>query len=1802
MDVFEVHRKLIKDYDEFTRALVQISDPGIRQHLEDEREAKARWPEPWVSLNPNFRQGGTVAQLVEDKELEPPCGLYFRDKKRESDENARSLTLHQHQRQALDAAKSGDSYVLTTGTGSGKSLSYIVPIVNEVLRNPNPGSISAIVVYPMNALANSQLHELETYLEKGVEPSERKVTFARYTGQEKKGDKQSVLDKKPDILLTNYVMLEYLLTRPDERRELIGAARGLKFLVLDELHTYRGRQGADVALLVRRLRDACDAPSLQCIGTSATMATGATFEEVQEEVAKVASSLFGVVVRPERVIGETLERATDPTVTGPSIGKAALTRAVRRAVAGKLPGDYFALAEDPLACWIEDAFGLYYDEAQKRLVRRLPTRVSDAADELGQDCSVSVEECQIAIQTMLRAGAAARHPQTLRPLFAFRLHQFLSKGDTVYASLEPRTARYLTSQYQVSVPHRRDHPLIPLAFCRECGLDYLVVSRVTADEQRLLARQDPEGPGRSDDGYLYLCDEPAWPEHWDARGDIPGVADRLPSTWVETDGTGNRTLVDARKHDLPKKVWVNPDGRLTTPGEGMACWYIAAPFRFCLRCGVSYEQLKVNDFAKLATFAAEGRSSAVSLISASVIRSLRAEPLKDDARKLLTFVDNRQDASLQAGHFNDFAQVTQIRGALYRALDADRESGGNGLRHSALPQAVEQALDLPMVAFARHPEVKFHQRDEVLGTLRKALAYRIYADLERGWRLTMPNLSQTGLLLFDYLSLGDIARDQECWDGTHPLLSQDSPAHREQIARILLDELRRSLAVDEPLLTKDGHERLLAESQQNLLGIWSVPEREPRVSSKAAFARRAPKTTAASGSGGFRSGFQGKDALYLSGLGAYGRFLRRPGAFGAIAGRQGKRISVAEAEAVIRCLLEVLERYGLLRAIDEDKDAVVGYQLKSSALIWLPGVGEHAEPDPLRKVTDSTVGAQVNPFFRDLYRDAARDLQGLEAREHTAQVQADIRQERELAFRSGELKLLYCSPTMELGVDIATLNAVAMRNVPPTPANYAQRSGRAGRSGQPALVTTYCSTGSAHDQYYFRRSELMVSGRVQPPRLDLCNEDLLRSHVQAIWLAETGVYLGERMTQVLQVDVQPVEFAVEPPLPVTDELRGLLDSPGAAQRAIEHTRTVLEPLRPALLKTAWWYEGWIEDTVRSARDSFDEACERWRRLYRAATAEREEQHRYAGDVSSTAAARRRAQIRRAEAEQQLRLLRNEDEETSFSDFYTYRYFASEGFLPGYSFPRLPLAAYLPGERRQGSYIQRPRFIAISEFGPGALIYHEGSRYKVSEIQVPVGEKSGEVAMTDARICGSCGYWHDRRTGADRCLQCGAPLAAILQRLMHLSTVKATPVRRISTDEEERIRAGFELRTSYQFNDSGARTPFTETVFLGPGNTGTGAGAPIARLTYGDTATVRIVNLGRRRRQHPGDYGFWLDPVRGQWLGDGQAAKRGVELAAEEEGLAPLANAVRPVQVVPYVEDRKNIAVFRLEQPLSGDEILQRMTAVTLRYALERGIEAHYQLEDSELSSEDLPDREGRARMLFVEGAEGGAGVLRHLRDDDQALADVARAALEIIHIDPDTGEDRGQAAGARERCERGCYDCLLSYANQAHHLQIDRKTVVSLLLDMIHAVREQSPTSDAGAAVLAGQSTVQSIGARAEALAEMSPVPEARQFVAWLRERGYRMPHSTNAEVPSARAMPDFIYHLPGADVAIFVGGPHVTASSHEAGGRDKAAETRLANRGWLVIRVPAEASGEAGEITTETWEQMVSEYPEVFGTGRAAR
>ena len=380
---------------------------------------------------------------------------------------------------------------------------------------------------------------------------------------------------------------------------------------------------SDVALLVRRVRDACESPSLQVVGTSATMASGESIASSRAAVAKVATRLFGSVVTPERVIGETLVRATAPTTTAPTAtagasatetmasDRAGLAKAVRASSASTDGGRAYAdLVGDPLASWVETHFGLTVEAVTGALIRAKPLTVPSAASTLADATGLDGATCDRALRSMLLAGSRVRDPATSRPLFAFRLHQFISKGDTVYASPEAEDVRYLTDQYQLRVPGDPDRALLPLGFCRECGQEYYVVAKVTKEGvSTYVPRHDNDASGGDAvTGYLYVSKAQPWPNDPVADG-------RLPDHWLVEDPDGGPTaIVKSKEKYLPKRAWLRADGAEHSGVGATEAWFMSTPFAFCLRCRVSYEQVRGNDFSKLATLDQEGRSSAVHLV------------------------------------------------------------------------------------------------------------------------------------------------------------------------------------------------------------------------------------------------------------------------------------------------------------------------------------------------------------------------------------------------------------------------------------------------------------------------------------------------------------------------------------------------------------------------------------------------------------------------------------------------------------------------------------------------------------------------------------------------------------------------------------------------------------------------------------------------------------------------------------------------------------------------------------------------------------------------------------------------------------------------------------------------------------------------------------------------------------------------------------------------------------------------------------------------------------------------------------
>ena len=300
VDIFDLHKSIVDDYSNYIKSFINIKDERITRKVHEELENGRLWPDPLIQINPSYKVGEKLSDLCSQGLLHPELGNIFT-----------GYELYEHQVEALKLGVADKDFIVTSGTGSGKSLTYFGTIFNHLFNHNQFGGngIKAIIVYPMNPLVNSQLEEIERYKKNYLKETGKEFPFTcrRYTGQEKADEKEEVKELLPDIILTNYMMLELLLTRISEEKLRSSIKQHLKYLVFDELHTYRGRQGADVAMLIRKLRSMVT-NEVVCIGTSATMVTGDSIKAQKEKVAKVASNIFGKSYTPSQVINEKLQR------------------------------------------------------------------------------------------------------------------------------------------------------------------------------------------------------------------------------------------------------------------------------------------------------------------------------------------------------------------------------------------------------------------------------------------------------------------------------------------------------------------------------------------------------------------------------------------------------------------------------------------------------------------------------------------------------------------------------------------------------------------------------------------------------------------------------------------------------------------------------------------------------------------------------------------------------------------------------------------------------------------------------------------------------------------------------------------------------------------------------------------------------------------------------------------------------------------------------------------------------------------------------------------------------------------------------------------------------------------------------------------------------------------------------------------------------------------------------------------------------------------------------------------------------
>jgi DEAD/DEAH box helicase/MrfA Zn-binding domain/Helicase conserved C-terminal domain len=1616
MKAFAFEGYLTDSYARFSRSFTTIRADDLSLEIEQQYDSGRFWPDALLSLNPRYLAGPTVDELVASGDLDEATGKIFRF----GADNP--LKFYRHQAQSIAKAHAGQSYVVTTGTGSGKSLCFFVPIVDAIVRARKlgrPHKTRAIIVYPMNALANSQIQEIEKFIGQSGLPTELKPVVRRYTGQESTDERQQIADNPPDILLTNFMMAELLLTRQDALdTKVIDNAKGLEFIVLDELHTYRGRQGADVAILVRRLRNRCASEGDPiCIGTSATMASEGADADRAEAVGDVASRLFGTSIGPDAVIDESLQRATDDLLKLDDV-RPKLSQVLTNDLPEKLTDDL--LHQHPLAVWGELRIGL---EDGQELKRKKPIPFGNAVELLAEDSGVDKETCWTGLEaflTRVSLSECERGGSGEQAFLAFKLHRFISGAGEMFTTLAERPRRVLF-EGQLEDPAAPGNRLFPTRFCRQCGHEVHVVTKSEdGDGTRFLPRNIDETPLEDEDGDVggYLTPTGNGDADYAFNGDI----ESYPEDW-RLERNGVERLRPNRKKRVPQLMTLSSDGRNNPSGNSF--WFIPGKFGFC-PCCLDQPHPSMRERSKLAGLSGEGRSSATTMLVSTALEWMNGDDsgVPVEKRKLLGFTDNRQDAALQAGHFNDFLFVSLLRGAMLRAV---LDAGDAGMTDDEFGLSVVRALGFTAanrdsrIHWMLEPEAGAVIREDAQRALAKVLAHRVWTDLRRGWRYTNPSLSVLKLIDVEYVAIDELAEDKESLAAILPELGSFDVAARKKVLREILGALLEGLAVGTEALDLTVLDTVAQRSRNLLRAPWAIDQKEtPR--GRTTLFLQAP--------GKDRVSLREEQTIIRGGYNSrIGRLINRNSVI-------GTKLNKTDYLTVMTGLMEFLAREGLVSSVEIEAD-LHGWRLSPSAVRLVPG-------EAIR-----SGAVQGNQYFHDLYNSIAADLQkgrstywGLEGREHTAQVAPRQREWREWRFRfedddrlklkenaaevkaAGEseqfLPALFCSPTMELGVDISALNAVYLRNVPPTPANYAQRAGRAGRSGQAAVIVTYCAAQSPHDQYFFERRNDMVAGVVRPPALDITNEELVRSHLHAVWLAEAKLALSPDIPEILDL--------TESDLPLKPEILETIRQAALATNAQAPMMRVLDQILAAIddAKPGWMGapDEFVLEVAMLAPQEFDRAFDRWRELYNSARSQLQEANTRSEITGLPSGDRRRIKAAQMQATDQIAIL-EQGRASNGSDFYSYRYLATEGFLPGYNFPRLPLYAFIPGDGKTGSFLQRARFLAISEFGPRSLIYHEGRAYRVMKAKLPPEARTGdgsELATKDIFICSNCGGCHEGEV--ERCHACDAPMAGEVpvQRTLRIDNVEAAPTERITANDEDRVRQGFDIQTVFSWPRRDGRVQVTEAEFRC-------GGTSLLALQYANSAEISRINKGLKRRKNQTVFGFNIDPRSGYW------AK--AEDEDPETDLPP--DVVRSVRIVPIVRDHKNALLFRFCTP----EAYAPETIATVHHALMRGIEVVYQLEEGEILGEPLPARDNRRSILAYEATEGGAGVLSRLVDDPAALGKVVRQALILMHFDK---IDEAIAAGdpnvlvdrKDDACVRGCYRCLLSYYNQPDHELIDR--------------------------------------------------------------------------------------------------------------------------------------------------------------------
>jgi hypothetical protein len=1198
------------------------------------------------------------------------------------------------------------------------------------------------------------------------------------------------------------------------------------------------------------------------------------------------------------------------------------------------------------------------------------------------------------IEAVLSIGAAL--PDGTPGALRLRAHRFLRGGWRFHRCLNPACGRLFPMGEERCAC---GHLTAPLYLCRACGADYVrlvgdplggplrAIAGSGADQEWLVFEH-----GRFDDLDL-------------GPDEDSGDEDGQGGTLIPTGPRGRKIPKQIRKRPVLRGS-IDPSGLVFSANENdYSLKVMLAPARTrCLCCGGTAGSRSILTPVSL------GTSAAVKVMAEGVLEALetaaRAGSSGDGKQRLLIFSDSRQDAAHQARFIIFASRYDRMRRALVRLLERDRQLSIQRAVELLGERAVHER-DNPFV-----PEETGWLQSEALARIRAYEEAPLLDDLAitAGYRGTVFNLGLAGVR-YDRLAEYIAARGGELAGRLGLTVGQ-----LEYVCRCLLDDMRVRGAVSRELLRY--HPDHPSYPDHGKAARW-----ERRIAQPMGFAcNPAGKPLAHLDPDAIPQGIKLHNAWRKAGAGGSGPRLERVlkslmERFGGVVPDEHVMVAClkllrAGTVVVPSVLFGYTKTYQLLQVnaesirvvlLDERDRRRCGVCGSARAFA---GIGS---PCPLCHGQITTWPDEDVVKHRSVRRIRAERTVALVAGEHTAQVPNATRMELEAQFKAppatSAVNVLACSPTLEMGIDVGGLDAVAL---PQRPDNYAQRGGRAGRRTRVGLVLGYARS-TPHDQYFYDKPAEMIAGEVPAPALALGNRDVLLRHVSAIVFssAEPGLdgrmvkYVsptGEIRTEAVEALIAGLVAQFEPGLALARTAFGDEVLAAAAldeQTLRQHLETIPERVRDVVNRTARQV---IE--LRQALDAY--------------TAQ------LVGRQAATRAGDLVARLLGIATERQAGV-----DADDRSAGYPLRRFAEFGILPGYEFPTEPASLRLLGDKNEEEPVTVARRFGIAQFQPDASVFARTGRWRVMGLDTASPwNPRGDAPAWLYRLCRSCGL----RFASDhpRCPRCEceqpAPCLPAAEFGGFVARRNESPV----MDEEER----FAVRNLVRAN------PQWDGEVVGRWDT---AGAWALRLSRGEE--VRWLNEGvpipdgksEPNALHASARGYLLCGSCGRMLsipepakqGRGTPRPRGNTSQPDQFGhRADCPNAGVTPKPLAIVTSTK-AEVLRLLAPvppaLSDDDV--KPWALSLGYALRTGIRQLYMLDGPEIEFEfegpwragrDEP-RTGMVSLSFIDGSLGGTGYLSRVAAE---LHLVARRALE--HLD-------------HPGCDTACYRCLKSYANQRFH-------------------------------------------------------------------------------------------------------------------------------------------------------------------------